>query len=175
MFGLGWDTGRGTRTLHIDDNDRCFHHCRHAETLGHQGESTPRSRAHGADARVSGANGHIDHSDLVLNLPDHDSGSACMSRHPVQYAGRRTHRISTVEFHSGRHASHSERDVARKYSVLPIAHCKRMRKRLKVCGRIIVTGTRNIEVFSYDIAPLSHELFPEDLCKRLKTYAHKFQ
>jgi len=50
-----------------------------------------------------------------------------------------------------------------------------MRKRLKVCSRIIVTGTGNIEVFGYNLTALSHELFREDLCKRLKTDAHKFQ
>src|ERR1043166_4398078 len=122
---------------------------------------------------VSGANGHIDHSDLVFNLPDHDSGCACMSRHPVQYARRGAHRISTVEFHSGRCASHGEGDVAGKYGVLRIAHWKRMRKRLKVCGRIIVTGPSNIEVFGYNLTALSHELFGEDLCKGLNIYAHQ--
>ena len=124
---------------------------------------------------MSSADGHVDHPDLVLHLPDHDSGFARVRGHPVEHAGGRTHRISTVKLHACCRASHRECDVAGKHSVLHVAHRNRECKRLEVLGGIVVTEAGNFEVLRDNLATLSHELFGKNLRKRLKTYSHHLQ
>ena len=124
---------------------------------------------------MSSADGHVDHADLVFNLPHHDSGFARVRGHPVEHTRGRTHRIGAIKLHSGSRAPHGERDIAGKYRVLSIAHRKRIRKGLEVRSGVVITDAGNSEVFRYNFVTLSQELFGENFCKRLKTYAHHLQ
>ena len=104
----------------------------------HQREAAAGGGAHGAHARVSGADRHIDHADFVLYLPDHDAGLARVGRHPVQHAGRRTHGIGAIKLHACRRASHGQGHVSGQHGVAIVRHGQRAGERPEVCGGIVV-------------------------------------
>src|SRR2546430_13195455 len=66
LFGLGGNAGRGSGALHVDADDRDLHHRRRSERLRHERESAAGSGAHRAASGVRGADGHVDHAELVL-------------------------------------------------------------------------------------------------------------
>src|SRR5712691_2290055 len=101
LLGLGGNAGGWTGSLAVDDDHRSFDHGGHAKAFAHQGEAPARRCTHGAHAGVSRADRHVDHTDLVFHLPDHNAGFARVRRHPVQNARRRTHWVGAIEFYAG--------------------------------------------------------------------------
>src|SRR6185437_8718478 len=79
LFGLGGNAGGRTRTLAVDHHD--------------------------GDFRVSRADGHVDHANFVLDLPNHDVGLAGVLGHPVKDAGRGAHGVGRIELDAGGRAS----------------------------------------------------------------------
>jgi hypothetical protein len=163
LLGLGGNTRGRAGSLTVDDHHRGFDHGGHAESLAHQGEATARCSAHRADARVSRADRHIDHADLVLHLPDHDAGFARVCRHPVQDPGRRAHGIGTIEFHTCCRTSHGHRNIATQDRVPVIRLRKGIRESREVRSGIIVTGARNADVFGHNGLAFSLKLLSKDV------------
>ena len=87
LLGLGGDAGGRAGALDVDDDDGSFDHGGHAEAFGHQREAAAGGGAHGADAGVGGADGHVDDADFVFHLADHDARLA--ARGPPSSAARR--------------------------------------------------------------------------------------
>ncbi len=88
LLGLGRDTGGWPGALDVDAHHRRFHHRRSPSAFGHQRKAATGGGAHRADAGVRGADGHIDHADLIFDLADHDAGFASVAaiqcRTPVE-------------------------------------------------------------------------------------------
>src|SRR5262245_30863538 len=83
LLGFGGHTRGRTGALNVYYNDWRFDHRRHAEAFGHQSESAARRRAHRTHTGVSCAYRHVDYSDLIFNLTDHDLGFARVCSHPM--------------------------------------------------------------------------------------------
>ncbi len=124
---------------------------------------------------MSRADRHIDHADLVLDLPDHDAGFARVCGHPVQDAGRRAHGIGTIEFHSCRRTSHGHRNIAAQDCVPVLRLGKGIRERCEVRSGVVVTGARNADVFGHNGLAFFLELLSEDVLQRREADAHHVQ
>src|SRR5882762_3298218 len=72
LLGLRGNACGRAGSLAVDNHHRSFDHRGHAQALAHQGESAARCSAHGADAGMSRADGHVDYANLVLHLAHHD-------------------------------------------------------------------------------------------------------
>ncbi len=108
LLGFGRHSGGRPGALHVDADQRNFHHGRGAETLGHQRKAAARGRAHGAAAGVSGADRHVDDTDLIFHLAHDDIQLARVPCHPVENSRRRAHRIGAVKPHSRSCAAHRQ-------------------------------------------------------------------
>ena len=112
LFGFRRHARRWAGALNINDHNRRLHHRGHAEALGHESESAAGRRAHRPHAGVGRADRHIDHTNLILNLTDHDAGLARMRGHPMEHPCRWTHWIRAVELDACRNTAHRERDIS---------------------------------------------------------------
>src|SRR5438552_3397705 len=172
LLRLGRDARGRASPLTVNYDDRSFHHGGHAEAFTHQGEAAAGGSTHRADASVSGADRHIDYPDLVFHLPHHDSSLARMSRHPVQNAGRRTHRVCAVEFHTRSRSAHGHGGVAAEHRVPVLGHGKWPAERLEIRGGVIIAGPCDCDVFGDHGFAFLLELLGEDLLERLEADAH---
>ena len=172
LLRLGRDARGRASPLTVNYDDRSFHHGGHAEAFTHQGEAAAGSGTHRANASVGGANRHIDHTNLIFHLPHHDAGLARVRRHPVQNAGRRTHRVCAVEFHAGSSAAHGHRGVATEHRVSVLGHGKWPAERLEIRGGVIIAGPCDCDVFGDHGFTFLRELFGNDLLERLEADAH---
>ena len=175
LLGLGGYAGCGSGPLHVDADDRNFHHRCRAQRLRHQRESTARGGAHRAASGVRGADGHVDHAQLVLDLPHHDAELSAMPRHPHEHARRGAHRICTIELHAGSDAAHGEALVAGGDRE-PLAGVRqREGVRLEVRARIFVAGASRHDVFRHHRLAFALELLREHLLERLQLDADEPQ
>ena len=172
LLCLGRDSRGRASPLTINHYHRCFHHGGHAEAFTHQGEAAAGSGTHRANASVGRANRHIDYTNLIFHLPHHDAGLARVSRHPVQNAGRRTHRVCAVEFHAGSSAAHGHRGVATEHRVSVLGHGKWPAERLEIRGGVIIAGPCDCDVFGDHGFTFLLELLGKDFLQRLEADAH---
>src|SRR5206468_12331703 len=82
LLSLCWNASRRAATLHVHADNWRFDHTCHANAFSHQRETAPGSGAHGTATRMRGADDHINHSNFVLHLANHDAELAGMGRHP---------------------------------------------------------------------------------------------
>src|SRR5882762_6226435 len=124
---------------------------------------------------MSRSDRHIDNADFILDLTDHDARFARVRCHPVEHAGRRTHRVGTVELHARCRPAHGHSDIAAEDCVTILCLGNRIRKRHEVGGRIIVAGPRNANVLGYYGFAFFLELLAKHFLQRRKTDTHHMQ
>ncbi len=163
LLGLGGDAGGWAGALAVNHDHGNLGLGGEAEGLAHQGKAASGGSAHGANPGVGGADGHVDHADLVLDLADHDVGFAGVLGHPVQHAGRWTHGIGAVELDPGRGSAHGHGGVAAQHGVAGVRHGQRIGEGLEVLGGVVIADAGQADVLVDDGLFLLAELLGEDL------------
>ncbi len=172
LLGLGGNAGGGAGALAVDDDDGNLGLGGEAEAFGHEGEAAAGGRAHGANAGVGGADGHVDDADLVLDLADHDVGLAGVGGHPVEDAGGGAHGIGAVEFAGGGGGSHGHGLVAGEDGVAGVGEGEGVVEGLEILGGVVVASAGEGDVFVDDGAIFFAELLFEDALEGGEADAH---
>ena len=172
LFGLGGHSGGWACAHAVDGDNWNLRHGREAEAFGHEREASAGGGAHGANAGMRRADGHVDDADLVFYLTHQDAGLASVPGHPVQYSGGGAHGVGAVELAAGCSAAHGQSGVAAEHGVTLVGHGQGLVKGLEVGGRIVVSGSRDVDVFRHHGLALLAELCLEDAFQHVEADAH---
>src|SRR5713226_1824918 len=121
------------------------------------------------------ANRHIHNPDLVFDLTHHDAQLATVPGHPMQYSGRRTHRIGAVKSHSRRGPSHRQRLVTLEEREFLAGVGEREGKRLEMSSGIVVAGPSDTHVLGDHRLAFSLELNRQDLFEQFELDSNQSQ
>ena len=96
---------------------------------------------------VAGPDSHVGDTDFVFNLANHDPEFPGIRCHPVENTRRRTHRVGTIEFHSGCSPSHRQSFISAPDRQWLWAGWQGKRKGFEVLVRVVETGARHPHIF----------------------------